>query len=267
MRIFRILEVVDSLLGDTAVDDCEAVGIGASSKRVLGIEMLRQELRNADIRMVEDEDEDEDEEMDDEDIWDNMEEYILLESQTNGARLIYSLSRVPPISSEVYCRLRVNGLYFSKVARSDEKLRYCESDIRSVLRCVIFGYVFDCWPQESLLELINKSPLMPTMHQSTRIIDCPLTFALACQLVDYMFGDNFAQVTRHSLLNVYREYEYKWRYFKYGLSVRTPSVHDYILLARFVNPTYDRYSNVVSFINANTTDDQILYQSAIKIFA
>nr|WOJ45347.1 GrBNV_gp61-like protein [Apis mellifera nudivirus] len=249
------------------MDVVEVDGIGAKSNRVLGIDVLRHELRNMDIRMGVDCDgvDDDDDGNDDDD--DDMDEYILLESQTNGARLIYTLSRVPPINTEVYCQLRVNGLYFFKVARSDEKLRYCESEIRSILRCVIFGYVFDCWPQESLLDLINQSPPIPTMQQSQRIIDYPLTLSLACQLLDHMFGNNFAQVTRHSLLNIYHEYESKWRYFKYGLSVRTPSVRDYLLLARFVNPTNDRYSNAVSFINANTTDDQVLYQSRMKIFS
>lgn len=192
--------------------------------------------------------------------------FVPLESQTNGARLIYSLMRVPPVDCEIYCRLHSSGLYFAKVARSDEKLRYRESDVSAIIRCVVYGYVFDSWPRESLLELINASPEKPTMSPISGKRR-KLTLPIACRLVDELFGDGFAQVTRHSLLRVYRTYENEWRYHAYGLRVTGPSVRDYLLLARFVNPTCDRYSSPVVFINCNTTDDRVPFQSSVKIFA
>lgn len=193
-------------------------------------------------------------------------ESIFLESQTNGARLIYSLSRVPPVeSSEVYCKLRRNGLYFAKIARSDEKLRYRENDIRSVIRCVLYGYVFGSWPCESLLELINESPAVPSMTPIDRAEIKPLTLRIACDLLDWLFGVNFARVTRHSLLVVCEEYAHHWRYYAYGGHVKSPTVFDYVLLARFVNPTHDRYSEHILFVNNNTTDYRIPLQNSVKL--
>jgi hypothetical protein len=54
-----------------------------------------------------------------------------------------------------YCRLNSNGFYFSKQARSDEKIRFSEQDIFSIVRTVAFIYVFNVTPDYSILDIIN----------------------------------------------------------------------------------------------------------------
>lgn len=54
-----------------------------------------------------------------------------------------------------YCRLNSNGFYFSKQARSDEKIRFTEQDIFSIVRTVAFIYVFNVTPDYSILDIIN----------------------------------------------------------------------------------------------------------------
>lgn len=125
--------------------------------------------------------------------------------QSNGARLIYTLGDKPPTTHNTYCLLN-NGYYFMKEARSDEKLRYTESEIRGIVRTVIFMYVFDNGPQESMLELINTGePYTPrrTADEMTQLNE--LDVDTMVDLLDRLFGVGFSVVARHAVTHVYTE--------------------------------------------------------------
>lgn len=185
--------------------------------------------------------------------------------QSNGARLIYTLNDKPPKSHNTYCLLN-NGYYFMKEARSDEKLRYTESEIRSIVRTVTFMYVFDNGPIESILELINSGEEY-TVRRAADQIDRlnELDVNVMVELLDSLFGEGFSVVARHSVTHVYTEYMYDWRYYLYGKSVPMPSTNDFIRVSRFVNVPSCRYSSATDFINDNVTDRRVPLQNNEKI--
>lgn len=185
--------------------------------------------------------------------------------QSNGARLIYTLGDRPPTTHNTYCLLN-NGYYFMKEARSDEKLRYTESEIRGIVRTVTFMYVFDDGPCESMLELINTGE--PYTRRRHDPIDRPnelLDVNTMIELLDRLFGNGFSVVARHSVTQVYTEYMYDWRYYLYGQTVRAPSTDDFVRVSRFVNVPSCRYSSATDFINDNVTDRRVPLQNNEKI--
>lgn len=185
--------------------------------------------------------------------------------QSNGARLIYTLNDRPPTVHNTYCLLK-NGYYFMKEARSDEKLRYTESEIRSIVRTVTFMYVFDNGPRESMLELINSGEPYTARRsalETNRLNELDVN-SLA-ELLDRLFGTGFSVVARHSVTHVYTEYMYDWRYYLYGQSVSMPSTDDFVRVSRFVNVPSCRYSSSTDFINDNVTDHRVPLQNNEKM--
>lgn len=184
--------------------------------------------------------------------------------QSNGARLIYTLGDRPPTTHNTYCLLN-NGYYFMKEARSDEKLRYTESEIRSIVRTVTYMYVFDNGPVESILELINAGEPY-TARRTAELMNRPneLDVNSMIDLLDRLFGNGFSVVARHSVTHVYTEYMYDWRYYLYGQSVPMPSTYDFVRVSRFVNVPSCRYSSATDFINDNVTDRRVPLQNNEK---
>lgn len=182
--------------------------------------------------------------------------------QSNGARLIYTISEKKPIDYDS-CQL-TNGYYFSKEPRSDEKLRYTETDITSIIRVVLFTYVFNVSPYESLLDLVNNYDNDYVTIDEPKIAN-ELSLEIASTLLDKLFGHKFSTITKHSFVKIYNEYMTTWRYYLYGKTISIPSISDYLKLARFMNIPLSRYTNATTFINKNFNDHKIKLQGLVKM--
>lgn len=186
-------------------------------------------------------------------------------NQTNGSRLIYTINDYIEADTtntvSEWCYLK-NGFCFTKVARSDEKVRYTESDMHAIIRTVLFIEVFRIGPNETLLELINTGQVSYPSNIDYRARR--LTLRNARKLLDSLFGDQFSVVVRRVLLICYHEYQTKWQYYPFVSSVAAPSASDVIKMCRFVNATTSRYSNPTQFLVNNSVDHKIYLQSQVK---
>lgn len=195
--------------------------------------------------------------------------------QANSARFIYTISTEapPPLSSSSndqnqsvppnhYAKLH-NGFYLKKEARSDEKVRYTEGDIHAIVRTVLFIYIFECEPDNSLLEIINTGQVHYTLPDDFRQVN-DLNIEIAKNLLDRMFGEGFALVARRVLNKCLLEYNNSWQYYPFSTKLNLPSAQDIVKMARFVNASMSAYSSTTLFLSENTTDNKIPLQSNIK---
>lgn len=183
--------------------------------------------------------------------------------QANTARFIYTLSDRRPENSLMWCRLTTNSHYFSKEARSDEKLRYTESDMQSIVRTILFIFVFDANIEESLVDIINSGCANIDVAKFVHIN--LLNVGIASDLLDHLFGIGFSTVVRKPLAIVLDEYNTQWRYFFCTtVSLALPNATDIINLVRFVNNPSSKYAPATQFIMKNSTDHKILLQNAKK---
>jgi hypothetical protein len=184
---------------------------------------------------------------------------------SNGVRLIYTISENEPTSTKKFAKL-VNGLYLYKVSRTDELLRYTETDMKKIVRVILFTYVFRISPNESIMDLINTGKFdSPINEEELDRITCQeLTSEIANYVLDSTLGANFSTVAKFSVVSVMNEYMTKWRYFVVGCPVSAPSVDDYIRLFRFVNVPLAFYTPATKFINTNMTDHKIPLQGTTK---
>lgn len=184
--------------------------------------------------------------------------------QSNSARYIYTLSSKPPINSSIVaCRLP-NTFYLTKEARSDEKIRFTETDMYDLVRTILFTYVFETGPTESILQIINTGEA----HVQTIInLKNELDLMIARKLLDELMGENFACIVQRPLAKVYSEYLNSWRFYPFGPKVFLPSALDYLKLNRIFNTTRSDYSEVTQFLFNNSNDHRIHLQGMIKTLA
>lgn len=203
----------------------------------------------------------------------------MFNAQANTARFIYTISTTIPETDDdsavndlekcrehtqfkTYAKLN-NGFYFKKVARSDEKVRYTETDIHSIVRTVLFMHVFECEPDNSLLDIINSGDvsykLDPDFRQRNQ-----LTLQDVKELLDQLFGENFAMVVRRVVSKCMLEYNNIWKYYPFVSNLRLPSAQDIVKLARFVNASMSVFSGTTLFLLENSTDNRIPLQGNIK---
>lgn len=184
--------------------------------------------------------------------------------QSNSARFIYTLNYIPNSNSNdsKQCLLK-NGLYFSKESRSDEKIRFTESDLYSIVRTVLFMYVFSVSPHENIVDIINTGEVTHTVGDGLTVN--ALTLDVAVNLVDSLFGKNFASVVKRVINKCLNEYCTTWRYYLSGSNVKYPSAADYINLSKFVNIVVCEYGDCEKFIMTNSTDHHVPLQQMTKI--
>lgn len=185
---------------------------------------------------------------------------------SNGVRSIYTISEHEPKNTTGAFAKLINGLYFYKVARSDELMRYTETDVRTIIRVILFVYVFSISPNESIIELINTGTFSRWIEEEDidQIVCQELTLEIASYILDATLGENFSTVAKHSVALVFEEYMLRWRYFQTGYSVNAPSADDYIRVFRFVNVPLATYTPATRFVNTNTHDHRILLQGTVK---
>lgn len=183
--------------------------------------------------------------------------------QPNSVRLIYTLLSLRPTGIP-HCELS-NGFYLAKVARSDERLRFTETDMSSIVRTILFMYAFDVTPKDSMLDMINHGSMSEITHRDIRRrTPKPLSLSTARRLLDSLFGEHFATVVRRAVYRTLCEYMREWRYFGVGIAIRVPSVNDFIKIYRFVNIISPKYSDATNFINNNVRDNKVCLQTAKK---
>ena len=182
--------------------------------------------------------------------------------QANGARLIYSLFETPP--NCVYCRL-INGFYFAKIPRSDERVRFTEREMLTITRTVLFMYVFNASPNNSMLDMINFNNMDTVEIDDLSIVPKELTTSTAVHILDTLFGENFSMIVRRPIRMVMMEYIRNWRYYGVGETIQIPSIDDFIKVYRFVNVASPSYSQPTAFVNNNSADHKIHLQKAKKL--
>lgn len=168
--------------------------------------------------------------------------------QSNAARLIYTLSDTKPTSDIIFCKLK-NGFYFKKEARSDEKLQFTERDMFSIIRTILFMYVFKCSPLESYSEIIYLNKLTLNEINPNDIND--LTLSDIIILLDKLFGENFCRVINRHINIIYNEYKMYWRYSKFDTHILALSPLDIKKLNSFVNTPISSFTAATKFIAEN----------------
>lgn len=182
--------------------------------------------------------------------------------QSNSARFIYTLSYIKNQNNNNQCRLNT-GLYFSKECRSDEKIRFTETELHSIVRTVLFIHVFRTTPDESILEIINTGNI--TYKSDEQLTVNITTLPIFINLLDLLFGKGFATIIRRVATKCYNEYCESWRYYPFNLNIKYPSAADYVNLARFVNLSTCEYGACEKFIITNSTDNKVPLQQSTKM--
>lgn len=188
--------------------------------------------------------------------------------QANSARFIYTISSTKPSLDPKYenipfCHLK-NGFYFTKEARSDEKVRYTETDMESIIRTVLFIYVFEVSTEDSLLEIINSGEVTYNLDGPIEIKN-NLSMRRINEILNMLFGYGFSFIVRRVIYKCFNEYTNVWSKYPYVDSIKLPSAMDYLKLVRFVNAPLSRYTHPTNFILNNTYDFKIKLQNNVKI--
>lgn len=182
--------------------------------------------------------------------------------QSNSARFIYTLNYIPSTNNDEQCLLK-NGCYFSKESRSDEKLRFTETDLYSIIRTILFMHVFNISPEGNIVQIINTGKVTHTIGDNVTVNI--LNLDTIVQLLDLLFGKGFSTVIKRVINKCYNEYCLIWKYYPYNTNIKCPSAADYINLARFVNITTCERGDCEKFITTNSTDHKIPLQQMIKV--
>lgn len=192
----------------------------------------------------------------------NANESTVHTEQPNSVRLIYTLSRHPP--KYRYCLLKT-GFYLAKVPRSDELMRFTETDMFAIVRTMLFVHVFGVTATDPMLDMINSGHMRDIANETLFAqTPKPLTVKLACAILDSLFGENFSTIVRRPVRRVMLEYTQIWRYFKVGVTISLPSTSDFIKIYRFGNVISPEYSDATAFVNNNLLDHKVFLQGAVK---
>lgn len=188
--------------------------------------------------------------------------------QANSARFIYTISStkptIDPKSENIpYCHLK-NGFYFTKEPRSDEKMRYTETDMENIVRTILFIYVFEISTESSLLEIITSGQVEYKLDKPINLKN-HLSLSLISEILDMLFGDGFSFIVRRVIYKCFKEYISNWSKYPYVEYIYLPSAGDYLKLSRFVNAPLSRYTKPTRFILDNIHDFKIKLQNNVKI--
>ena len=167
-----------------------------------------------------------------------------MDVQANSARFTYTLHLNEPtqLSETLYCQLKESGLFFSKEVSSFEKTKYSETEVASIVRCILFVFVFKKAPCRHRFELCQNENLdFPSILQGLTITD--LVNAL-----DSVMGEGFGRVTKTAVEKIYLEYINCWRYYPCGMDVCVPSEFEFDILIRFVLTTTPHHNDATIFI-------------------
>lgn len=214
------------------------------------------------------------------------------DARTSSARCVYTpitgrqLAReraqnVRASTATPVCRLRRSprraSLFLRREVRTDEKLRYTESELGAVIRTVLFTYVFG----RQVRRCDSLGRIVRTGHVRHRVggsgdIRRDVTLGTVVALLDGLFGEGFSAVARHSVAHYYDVYRSVWRYHgcgqtahRAGIQDRTqlPSAADYLAMARFAKAQTVQYAPCVGFLVRSTIDHRAPLQGPVKVLA
>lgn len=186
-------------------------------------------------------------------------------TQANTARFIYTISASKPSMKNKnnehlpVCHLK-NGFYFTKESRSDEKVRYTETDIECVVRTVMFMHVFEVSTENSLIEIITTGQCTYDFEHADLMPKNELNARVVVELLDTLFGDNFATIVRRVISKCMQEYNMLWRNYPYTTNVKVPCALDYLKLARFVNMSLSCYAEPTLYILDNNIEPRLKHK-------
>ena len=184
--------------------------------------------------------------------------------QANSARFIYTVNDyIPEIEGIQSCILK-NGYYFTKVAKSDEKVFFTETNMFSIIRTVLFMHIFQLGPSDSIIDIINSGEVHYEFPDKDYVRVKRIDFANAITILDELFGTGFSHVTRRVLNKWYLEYKTSWEYFPFVAAVKLPCADDYGKLARFVNLSTSKHNETTQFILGNDKDNRYWLQNNTK---
>lgn len=149
--------------------------------------------------------------------------------QTNNARFVFTIHNKLDKCKNDYCKL-INGFYFTKETRTDYMLVFTENYIKSIIRTLLFMYVFK-WSPGTSIDSIKNNGLVN--QSSGEFID--LNCFTAMSLIDGLLGHGFCRIALKPFENVLNEYYKHWRYFRFGEVVQTPSAFEVVTLYEFLN--------------------------------
>lgn len=186
---------------------------------------------------------------------------VTYNDQSNKTRYAYTLSEYEP--DGVHCHL-TNGLYLSRASRSDEKVILTESMMVSMTRTILFMYITQKLPEESMYDIIYSGHVTHNLLSDNKIIENLTLFELIREL-DHLFGERFSKVCRRPITLVYYEYISKLRYYNYGESIASPSARDYVDLYRFIKTPISTLTPITEFIlSRNNFDYKSPLQQRVK---
>lgn len=185
------------------------------------------------------------------------------QNEHNGTRLIYTLLVDKPTNNDRFALLH-NGYYLTRTTRSDEKLRFTESNLRSMVECVMFMSLLNASPENSIGEFsmtandVKYSEVIPNFIFNDNVPLCDF-----CHLLDRLFGVGFSLIARRTISSVWRRWLTKYRYASCA-NIKGPSARDYLVLYKFFNVTSPYLSDTTKLVTFNTHDGKLFLQNAVK---
>lgn len=151
--------------------------------------------------------------------------------QLNTQRFVYTITKKLHKNS-----IKLNtGVYFSKMSRSDELIKYTESNMESIVKVLLYFILQYNYTNVSILHFVN--------------------------MVDKLFGYGFCMIIRRPIQIVFENYRLT------NLSRMTlfvPSELQFLMLNNFIWNTYTSYSFNDAFILQNSNDHKKQIQSNSK---
>lgn len=185
------------------------------------------------------------------------------QNEHNGTRLIYSLLVREPTNNERFALLH-NGYYLTRTTRSDEKLRFTESNIRSMIECVMFMSLLNASPNTTIGEIsvscddFKYTEVIPNFVFTDNVSLCDF-----CTLLDRLFGVGFSLIARRTISTVWSHWLKHYRYVS-CMKIKGPSPKSYLVLYKFLNVTSPYLSDTTKFVTFNSCDGKIFLQNAVK---
>lgn len=181
--------------------------------------------------------------------------------QSNDARFIYTVSKERPQS--VACKLK-SGLYLSKSCKSNEKIKFTETDMYSLIYTVMFFQVFQVSTSDSYAMIIKSGQIT---YSDQQVLEgrCAMQLSIldVTTLLDDTFGQHFSCLTKRAIFKWNIEYNTSLRMYPFNVSkIQMPSASDIIKLHRFVNMGSIEYTSIVNFITSSNTKWPL--QGAVK---
>lgn len=184
--------------------------------------------------------------------------------QSNNARLAYTLTNKPTTinkSTQLF-----NNFFLNKEPKSDEKYIFTETFMRKIIRTILFHFTFNIRLKKNIYDIIYSGTINvydDFLEGDTLNID-QFSIKDYTTVLDHLFGRGFSLVTNKPLIDVYYEYENKWKYAVLGKAVNFPSAEDYINLYKFVNIENISYTETSIFILRNSIQSKYKCQNKSK---